>query len=57
MATYLQLSFSTETSNVRWMNMVESIEKPWAKILFEIIDAIKSKMPENRIGLRLKPFT
>ncbi|PZX59662.1 N-ethylmaleimide reductase [Algoriphagus ratkowskyi] len=51
---YLLHQFFSRTSNVRMDEYGGSIESR-AKILFEIIDAIKQVMPENRIGLRLNP--
>jgi N-ethylmaleimide reductase len=51
---YLLHQFFNRTSNVRMDEYGGSIENR-AKILFEIIDAIKEVMPENRIGLRLNP--
>lgn len=51
---YLLHQFFNGTSNVRMDEYGGSIENR-AKILFEIIDAIKEVMPENRIGLRLNP--
>lgn len=51
---YLLHQFFNATSNVRTDEYGGSIENR-AKILFEIIDAIKEVMPENRIGLRLNP--
>lgn len=51
---YLLHQFFNRTSNVRMDEYGGSIENR-ARILFEIIDAIKEVMPENRIGLRLNP--
>jgi N-ethylmaleimide reductase len=51
---YLLHQFFNRTSNARMDEYGGSIEKR-ARILFEIIDAIKEVMPENRIGLRLNP--
>lgn len=51
---YLLHQFFSRTSNVRTDEYGGSIENR-ARILFEIIDAIKEVMPENRIGLRLNP--
>jgi len=51
---YLLHQFFNRPSNVRMDEYGGSIENR-AKILFEIIDAIKEVMPENRIGLRLNP--
>jgi N-ethylmaleimide reductase len=51
---YLLHQFFSRTSNVRTDAYGGSIENR-AKILFEIIDAIKQEIPENRIGLRLNP--
>lgn len=51
---YLLHQFFSRTSNSRTDGYGGSIENR-AKILFEIIDAIKAEIPENRIGLRLNP--
>ncbi len=51
---YLLHQFFSSTSNTRTDEYGGSKENR-AKILFEIIDAIKEVMPENRIGLRLNP--
>jgi N-ethylmaleimide reductase len=51
---YLLHQFFNATSNTRTDEYGGSIENR-SKILFEIIDAIKEVMPENRIGLRLNP--
>ncbi len=51
---YLLHQFFNRTSNTRMDEYGGSIENR-AKILFEIIEAIKEVMPENRIGLRLNP--
>ncbi|TVP51023.1 MAG: alkene reductase [Mongoliibacter sp.] len=51
---YLLHQFFSRTSNTRIDGYGGSIENR-AKILFEIIDAIKQGIPENRIGLRLNP--
>ncbi|WP_194775358.1 alkene reductase [Pararhodonellum marinum] len=51
---YLLHQFFSRTSNVRTDGYGGSIENR-AKILFEIIEALKEVMPENRIGLRLNP--
>jgi N-ethylmaleimide reductase len=51
---YLFHQFFNGTSNVRTDQYGETIENK-ARILFEVIDAIKEVMPENRIGLRLNP--
>lgn len=51
---YLLHQFFSRTSNVRADEYGGSVENR-AKILFEVIDAIKSYMPENRIGVRLNP--
>ena len=51
---YLLHQFFSRTSNVRMDEYGGSIPNR-AKILFEIIDAIKEVVPENRIGLRLNP--
>jgi N-ethylmaleimide reductase len=51
---YLLHQFFNTTSNVRTDEYGGSIENR-AKILFQIIDAIKEVMPENRIGVRLNP--
>lgn len=51
---YLFHQFFNGTSNVRTDQYGGTIENK-ARILFEVIDAIKEVMPENRIGLRLNP--
>jgi len=51
---YLLHQFFSRTSNVRMDEYGGSIPNR-AKILFEIIDAIKEVVPENRIGIRLNP--
>lgn len=51
---YLLHQFFSATSNVRTDEYGGSIENR-AKILFEIIDALKEVMPEQKIGLRLNP--
>lgn len=51
---YLLHQFFSRTSNVRVDEYGGSVENR-AKILFEVIDAIKSYVPENRIGVRLNP--
>jgi len=51
---YLLHQFFSSTSNTRTDEYGGSIENR-SRILFEIIDEIKSVMPENRIGLRLNP--
>lgn len=51
---YLLHQFFNATTNVRTDEYGGSIENR-AKILFEIIDALKEVMPESRIGLRLNP--
>ncbi len=51
---YLFHQFFNGTSNFRTDEYGGSIENR-ARILFDVIDAIKEVMPENRIGLRLNP--
>lgn len=51
---YLLHQFFNSTSNTRRDEYGGSIENR-AKILFEIIDALKEVMPEQKIGLRLNP--
>lgn len=51
---YLFHQFFNRTSNHRTDEYGGSIENR-ARILFEVIDAIREVMPENRIGLRLNP--
>jgi N-ethylmaleimide reductase len=51
---YLLHQFFNTSSNVRTDEYGGSIENR-AKILFEIIDAIKEVMPEDQIGVRLNP--
>ncbi len=51
---YLFHQFFNATSNHRTDEYGGNIENR-TRILFEVIDAIKGAMPENRIGLRLNP--
>ncbi|MBY9004477.1 MAG: alkene reductase [Candidatus Lokiarchaeota archaeon] len=51
---YLFHQFFTKCSNNRTDEYGGSIENR-ARFLFEVIDAIKTVMPENRIGARLNP--
>ena len=51
---YLLHQFFNGTSNTRTDEYGGSKENR-ARILFEVIDAIKEVMPENKIGLRLNP--
>ncbi|UAB79973.1 alkene reductase [Marixanthomonas sp. SCSIO 43207] len=51
---YLLHQFFNATSNKRTDDYGGSIENR-ARFLFEVIDAIKEVMPENRIGLRMNP--
>jgi len=51
---YLFHQFFNATSNHRTDEYGGNIENR-TRILFEVIDAIKEVMPENRIGLRLNP--
>jgi N-ethylmaleimide reductase len=51
---YLSHQFFSSTSNQRTDDYGGSIENR-ARILFEIIEEIKTVIPENRIGLRLNP--
>lgn len=51
---YLFHQFFTNCSNKRTDTYGGSTENK-ARILFDVIDAIKKVMPENRIGLRLNP--
>ncbi|GAH72059.1 unnamed protein product, partial [marine sediment metagenome] len=51
---YLFHQFFTRCSNNRTDEYGGSIENR-ARILFEVIDAMKGVMPENRIGARLNP--
>lgn len=51
---YLFHQFFNGTSNFRTDEYGGSMENK-ARILFEVIDAIKEVMPENKIGLRLNP--
>jgi len=51
---YLFHQFFNATSNTRTDKYGGNIENR-ARFLFEVIDAIKKQMPENRIGLRLNP--
>lgn len=51
---YLLHQFFNATSNERTDEYGGSVENR-AKILFEIIEAIKEVMPENKIGVRLNP--
>ncbi len=51
---YLFHQFFNATSNQREDEYGGSIENR-AKILFEVLDAVKEVIPENRIGVRLNP--
>jgi len=51
---YLFHQFFNATSNQRIDEYGGSIENR-AKILFEVLDAVKEVIPENRIGVRLNP--
>lgn len=51
---YLLHQFFSATSNTR-TDQYGGYKQNRARILFEIIDEIKTVMPENRIGLRLNP--
>lgn len=51
---YLLHQFFNRTSNIRTDEYGGSIENR-ARILFEVIDEVKSYAPENRIGVRLNP--
>ena len=51
---YLLHQFFSSTSNQR-TDIYGGYKQNRARILFEIIDEIKTVMPENRIGLRLNP--
>lgn len=51
---YLFHQFFNGTSNTRTDQYGGTIENK-SRLLFEVIDAIKEVMPENRIGLRLNP--
>ncbi|UZD21117.1 alkene reductase [Algoriphagus halophytocola] len=51
---YLLHQFFNATSNIREDEYGGSIENR-ARILFEILDALKEVMPEQKIGLRLNP--
>jgi N-ethylmaleimide reductase len=51
---YLLHQFFNSTSNFRTDEYGGSIENR-ARILFDVIDAIREVMPENRIGVRLNP--
>ncbi|MDT0641794.1 alkene reductase [Zunongwangia sp. F363] len=51
---YLFHQFFNATSNHRTDEYGGSIENR-ARFLFEVLDAVKEVMPENRIGLRLNP--
>ncbi len=51
---YLLHQFFSRTSNVRTDGYGGSIENR-SRILFEVIDAIKKHIPENRIGIRFNP--
>jgi N-ethylmaleimide reductase len=51
---YLFHQFFNGTSNFRTDEYGGSIENK-SRILFDVIDAIKEVMPENKIGLRLNP--
>ena len=52
---YLFHQFFNGTSNKRTDDYGGSIENR-ARFLFEVLDAMKQVMPENRIGLRIEPF-
>ena len=51
---YLFHQFFNGTSNTRTDKYGGSIENR-ARFLFEVLDAMKTVMPENRIGLRMNP--
>ncbi|MHA7129870.1 alkene reductase [Algoriphagus namhaensis] len=51
---YLFHQFFNQSSNQRTDRYGGSIENR-ARFLFEVLDAVKEVMPENRIGLRLNP--
>lgn len=51
---YLLHQFFNRTSNIRTDEYGGSIENR-SRILFEVIEAIKNHVPENRIGIRLNP--
>ncbi|MGB8376191.1 MAG: alkene reductase, partial [Salegentibacter sp.] len=51
---YLFHQFFNATSNHRTDEYGGSIENR-AKILFEVLDAVKEVMPENKVGMRLNP--
>ncbi|MFZ0488650.1 MAG: alkene reductase [Salegentibacter sp.] len=51
---YLFHQFFNATSNHRKDEYGGSIENR-AKILFEVLDAVKEVMPENKVGMRLNP--
>ena len=51
---YLFHQFFCNCSNIRTDNYGGTIENK-ARILFEVIDAMKKAIPENRIGVRLNP--
>jgi len=51
---YLLHQFFSGTSNHRTDDYGGSIEKR-ARILFEVMDAVKKHVPENRMGVRLNP--
>ncbi|QBA64161.1 alkene reductase [Muriicola soli] len=51
---YLFHQFFNKSSNKRTDNYGGSIENR-ARFLFEVLDAVKEKLPENRIGVRLNP--
>jgi N-ethylmaleimide reductase len=51
---YLLHQFFSRTSNVRTDDYGGSIENR-ARILFEVLEAVKKHVPENRIGVRLNP--
>ena len=51
---YLFHQFFSTVSNTRMDNYGGSIENR-ARFFFEVLDAIKSVMPENRIGVRFNP--
>ena len=51
---YLLHQFFNRTSNVRTDEYGGSIENR-ARVFFEVIEAVKTYVPENRIGVRLNP--
>jgi len=51
---YLLHQFFVSTANVRTDTYGGSVENR-ARILFEVLDAIKEVVPQNRIGVRLNP--